>query len=71
MSGGRGRQCWFAHSLTRVMYLICYVRVSNIDVIEWKMSVFCCFLSLSLLIDPYIIGDLLSSIMAGWTEEDD
>jgi len=35
------------------------------------MSVFCRFLSLSLLIDPYIVGDLLSTTMAGWTEEGD
>lgn len=71
MSGGRGRQCWFTHGLTRVTGLVCYMQMSNIDVFEWEMSVFCRFLSLSLLIDPYIVGDLLSTTMAGWTEEGD
>jgi len=43
--------------------------MSNIGVFECEMSVFCSFLSLSLLIDPYIVGDLLSTTMAGWTKE--
>jgi len=45
--------------------------MSNIGVFECEMSVFCCFFSLFLLIDPYIVGDLLSTTMAGWTEEGD
>jgi len=43
----------------------------NIGEFEWEMSVFGRFFSLFLHIDPYIVGDLPSTTMAGWTEEDD
>ena len=43
--------------------------MSNIGVFEWEMSVFCRFLSLSLLIYPYIVGGVQSILVAMWIEE--